>query len=466
MRYNRSIVFLFLVVLLGQIMISCKKDEGGGDSITPTDSIQIVTPIPTLVDEPKNVKNSDPKHIRWAVTDFRSGIPSEEVQTRINNFLKDQGVDFSLEFVFNSSFYIGDAYLSWVVEEECDIFSLGNWSDSVSCIEYAEQMALPLGDWLQTGEGRMLKMAYGEAEWKKVSPGGKTLAVPCWSVPNYYNGALYVAINEKYSELFSSFDGTYTSLKALYKQINNQNLKIEISRVTNDTITGLLGYELAYSDLIPYDPKTRHAVEPARFGAEASALFEMIYEDLKDGVLINMFDQEFGSIEDCEVLAYIFEGIRKIPEGYTVFCVSRDLYECNLNGAYAVSSKTVRKELALRVLGICLSNPEIAAIINWGEERADAEKWTEKTNLRSADKPTELSGFYPHLSVDEKKNLNTYAKVLDEELVKLYFLSEGKYVLNSSFQSAYNQLGKKQDTFSKGIDAWNREAEKWFKENQ
>lgn len=464
MRYKNSILFIYTLFFFVLVITSCRKDEGRSDNVTvtPTDLNQTVTttPIPTSKSEKKEAKNKDPKHIRFAVTDFRNGAPSEDSQKRINEILKEQGVDCTLEFVFNSSFYTNEEYISWVTEEECDIFSLGYWNAPFSCIEQAKKTALPLDEWLNSDEGNALKTAYGEAEWKRMSSEGNTLAVPNWSLPDYYNVALYIAVNERYADYLSSFDGTYASLKEIYDRIGDSNLKIEISTVTNDVITGLLGYELVYSDSIPYNPKTKRLAEPAKFGAEASALFETVYEDLQSGVLINTFNQGFD--EKDEIFAYIFRGARSIPEGYTVYCVSRDLYECNLNMSYAVSLTTERRELALQVLSVCLSDPEISAIINWGSERADTEKWIEKTRFRSADRATELSGFYPVLSEEEKKKLDSYAKELEEELLRLYSLSQGEYVLKPSFAPAYDQLEKSSDTFKTGVDALNREIERWL----
>lgn len=466
MRNKRSMLFCCLIILSGLMIASCKKNKVGvTDTVTPTDLIQnasSMTPTPSSGSERKDVKNTNPKHIRWAVTNFRNGAPSEDSQKRINEVLKEQGVDCTLEFVFNSSFYTNEDYMSWVMEEECDIFSLGYWNDPFSCIKHAKQTALPLNNWLNSDTGKKLRAAYGEAEWLKMSPDRNTLAVPCWSVPEYYNCALYIAVNEKYSDFFSSFDGTYASLKEMYKCIGDSNQKIEISTVTNDVIAGLLGYDLSYSDSIPYDPKSKRAVSPEKFGAEASDLFKMIYEDLQNGVLINSFDQGFDYDKEKASFAYIFKGARSIPEGYAVFCVSRDLYECNLNLSYAVSKVTERRELALKVLSICLSNPEISAIINWGSERANTEKWTEKTHFRYEDGLTELSGFYPVFSEEESKRLNSYAKVLDEELSGLYSFSQGKYVLKTNYSPSYDLLEKTQDSFLNGVDALNREIGNWL----
>ena len=73
-----------------------------------------------------------------------------------------------------------------------------------------------------------------------------------------------------------------------------------------------------------------------------------------------------------------------------------------------------------------------------------------------------MSGFYPVLSEEEKKKLDSYAKELEEELLRLYSLSQGEYVLKPSFAPAYDQLEKSSDTFKTGVDALNREIERWL----
>ncbi|MBO7651017.1 MAG: hypothetical protein J6S79_09770 [Lachnospiraceae bacterium] len=269
-----------------------------------------------------------------------------------------------------------------------------------------------------------------------------------------------MAVNDVYADRFEDFDGTYASLKKIYDSISDPELRILFDEVSGEKVSALLGYKMVYHGRLPYDPQTKKLLSPALVGEEEGALCKVIYEDIRNGIIIN---RQYDDTVPEKCLAMVYTGIRAKTEGYSVvFCLKEAPYDVNVLGTYGINRNSEKKELALRILTECFSDPGIASILNWREE--SGRTWEERTILMAEERLNELAGFFPKLTAEEEAAIMKYEQDLTSlcnDMYK-YDVQKDESALNKYFQLKASVIIDSSDAYSVGIEGLNRELETWF----
>ena len=485
---NIKLTLLSLLFCLSLLLISCGKDGNKGtpsEGVTPTASesftpaisegasptitegasptiTEAVSPEPTAI-TPGPWENSE-NVISWC---FGTPYISEENRQRINQILYEKGIDCRIDFIDSES-RSSKEYADWVINEaRPDILSSGGWSRYSPGINFIKENFLSLNDYLSTEGGESLYGSFCEAEWKSVTLDNIIYTVPKSKMPQWYNTAVYLAVNDVYADWFEDFDGTYASLRKIYDSISDPELRILFDEVSGEKVSALLGYKTVYHGRLPYDPQTKKLLSPALVGEEEGALCKVIHEDIRNGIIIN---RQYDDTIPKKCLAMVYTGIRAKTEGYSVvFCLKEAPYDVNVNGTYGINRNTEKKELALRILTECFSEPGIASILNWREESGRTweertQAWEERTKLMAEERLNELAGFFPKLTAEEEAAIMKYEQDLTSlcnDMYK-YDVQKGESALNKYFQPKSSVIIASSDAYSIGIEGLNRELETWF----
>ena len=470
----KSIGIVGIITVLMIVLSSCGREKASpsatptavtptaSESITPTISEEVsptimetVSPVPPTT-TPQPWESSE-NVISWC---FDTPYISEENRQRINQILYEKGIDCRIDFIW-SEYRINGEYADWVINEaRPDILDSGGWTGYSPGISFIKENFLPLNDYLSTEGGKSLYGSFCEAEWKSVTLDNIIYTVPKSKMPQWHNTAVYLAVNDVYADRFEDFDGTYASLKKIYDSISDPELRILFDEVSGEKVSALLGYKMVYHGRLPYDPQTKKLLSPALVGEEEGALCKVIYEDIRNGIIIN---RQYDDTVPEKCLAMVYTGIRAKTEGYSVvFCLKEAPYDVNVLGTYGINRNSEKKELALRILTECFSDPGIASILNWREE--SGRTWEERTILMAEERLNELAGFFPKLTAEEEAAIMKYEQDLTSLCNDMYKYDAQKdeSALNKYFQPKASVIIDSSDAYSIGIEGLNRELETWF----
>lgn len=458
-RKFESFIFGLLIMLLGFAGTSCmqkKTEEQRGLSgktttmVTETVSKLSTEPVIFSSESWKNATHS----IRWVLM-FYPEVKEEDRKT-INRILFEKGIDCKIDFIGIPEAITEDEYVDWLISEaNADILTVNIWTDAAEGYAFAEKKLLPIEGFLKTEEGRILKDAYSETEWKRVST-GEIYTVPRRSMP--CGLGVYLSYNRKYEDYFASFDGTYESLRKIYDTIDDDDLKLVIDPLSLQIVDTLLGWDSVCYGTIPYRHISRQAIAPAEVFDAEGKLCERLYQDIKSGIII---DRNIDSADYDKVLAYIYLGMRKTQEGYATITLSPDAFETNNRMCYGVYRESKQREMAMKVLSICFSDPQIASILNWGE--SDTERWEICSRLMGEEESSELTGFLPCISEQSAEYLSEYKRRREEVLSRMYLTGAGgRMVLNPNYISVVTLHGEGRDRFDSAIEELNKELDSWF----
>jgi len=319
-----------------------------------------------------------PNDIVW-VCNFFPAI-SEETQKDINRVLREKGIDYQIHFIVprndDGELLIGgEEYATWVYEhekkEELDIITSNTWTiGDYGVDEFVKKHMVPLNSYLETQYGMLIKDTYTDDEWKQCSIGEQVFVIPKAgniSTPedSFLGVGIYIAVNDSYSAYFDGFDGTYASLKDIYKAIGNNELHIVLPGLPSDQMLyGLMGWSLV-QDVFPFRSEDGCVVDITKSDDYRNLLSELV-ADYKAGILINR-DWETDFLPE-NVLAYIHMGRIILPEGFTDYCSAPDLYDSNLRARYGISVGSTKKEQAFSVLSMCLSDMDLLSLFYPGAD--------------------------------------------------------------------------------------------------
>lgn len=417
-----------------------------------------ITVTPSPVGQKEEWENAA-HTVTWLYTFFHNISP--EAQKEINRRLFAKGLDCKINFI-NAEYAVDQEYIDWLSDyesddehEPIDILYCGNWNNADRSSAFAKGHLLSLDEFMSTEIGEELKNSYGQAEWSKVSVDGHVFTIPK-SESDFYNNGVYMVVGQEYNSFFENFDGTYESLRKIYAEINNPELKIVIDYLDVDSIIGFLGWECTYND-IPFDKNTKKTVDISS-NDRLLPLMDLLYKDLESHVLVDL-DVEGKSPAD--VLAYIYYGRRPVEEGYTEYEILAASYWRNLSATTGINKDSRQKELALQVLCACYTDPAIASLINWGI--ADEKKWKEKQKLMLAEECNELSGYAPNLTDEQIGFLREYRNILSrgmESTVLKYSEQTGKRQLNPHYEDVIKQLQADSKKYEGVLAALDKEMEK------
>ena len=374
------------------------------------------TPIVTATPSPTPVVYPVSNHITWGMH-FSSFMPDNEDQLAINKKLYELGLDCAIDFVPMET-YSGEETAFWFKKMEKagmvpDILNTGIWDDYgnvpgiVGSTAYIKAHFLPLNDYLATQEGAKLYDCFPEMQWK-----GAEIAGVNYTIPTHYSRGYFLWVKDEYANRFANFDGTYDSLLKIRDSIGNPELQIVISGIDNKLASAMLGYSsyLQYS----YDTKT-HQLIPFGGYEDGVKIWNRLFRDVTDGTILDRYTTaSAANIKEDKILAEVVSEWKNPPKGYTVIRLSSDAYSPNFSGQLGVYKDSQQKELALRVITVCMSDPEIVEMLRGHYWKA--QDYAEGIALRKEEKAPELAGFIPNLTDAQWKLFIDTSKKFDTSL--------------------------------------------------
>ena len=340
-------------------------------SVTTPSGLTDATQTPTSAASPTDTPDLS-NHVAWAVPFFNA--PTEEGRAEINRLLKEKGIDCEIDFV-NMDVMTDQAYDTWFNKlaakgQAPDIVNTGNWYTQHGAETMAETYCLQLDEYLASAEGTELAKAFSEFEWSRSRVDGKTYVVPRMYDPESGEHGVYLRVKDGDAARFDVWDGTYGELLRICGEANGVPA-IPYLRWT--MVSALAGY--ASYDGIPYDPKTGEVILWAD-NEKLLNLWNTLYRDIREGKVVDLSvggtldntGNATGSAKDfptnTDIVAEIYFGLREKQEGYTDICIIADAGEPVINGAYGIYRDSPKAEQALRVLGACMADPQIVALLN------------------------------------------------------------------------------------------------------
>ena len=476
-RNNRilNVVLAFVMVVIVGISIAVYLQRPGrketpadntettvtptrGVTVTPTEPAQpTVTASPTPTLRPINESDS---RIVWAVL-ITSWIP-EEARVQIQEMLDKKGLNCRIEFVEVND--PGKDYWDWLNKRKNttkapDIISAGVWEHGmIDAAAFEEAEMLPLNDFLESEEGKLLWDSFAEVEWDRTELHGKN-----YTVPLRYQGVdeWYLYVNDRYLEEFEgSFDGTYESLRALCSADPDSPRVIATKGFSSSILRAFMGYQNLFG--ASYNLKTQR-VEVLTDQSETKELLQMIYQDYQNGLWNMMGYGEAMELPE-DTLVYITGEEAELPEGYTKVIWVPDPCSTNIGSAYGVSATSNQKELALKVLAACYSDPEIASLLCWKE--ADAERWTVRTAYMNSLTPRYTTGFFPDISTDQYDVLRKYSDELSDLCSKMSLELYGTFRLNTGYLDYLEYYFSSPKDYGDIFDVLNEQLATWFRNRE
>lgn len=425
---RRCLVMVLCLTVSLVILTSCnsgepqKEPENNQVSATPTESTQpTVTSSPTPLATP--TEDPDPQII-WAETPFL-GI-TEEAQDLIRIRLKEKGIDCRIEFI-SSEDKLGTEYKSWLDKmnrgnKAPDIISANLWEHGIfDAVAFVESEMIPLNDYLLTEDGCVLYEAYAEVEWDRTGVNGKYYTVPL-RLANL--NEVYLYVNNQYKDSFdSTFDGTYESIRKLCSTIPSSPVI-----ATSFGTQILYAFEdCASSFNASYKLSTQEFTDLTKQEGTKEYL-QMVWSDYRSGLMVRV---ETG--EDLPSNTLVFIGTEKPDqlEGYTEIVWVRDLCLAAPGLSYGVSASSQHQDLALRILGMCYSDPEIASLLCW--RVPDEKRWVERTAHLESCAEKSLAGFLPEISGEQYEALQQYGSDINTLCTKMFVRRDGVWMTNEHY---------------------------------
>ena len=439
------------------------------------------TPVTTIEPTPFTVYSEDPPYetsneITWVYW-FALGIPKENRQ-EINRLLYEKGYDCQIRFVRTEE--DGAEYEGWLQEYEKkygppDIISTSIWSSEKiyrgDMLRFTKNHILPFNEYLETDAWKTVKDLYTEDEWKSVSVDGVVYGIPRALIGTQECHGLdigvYATVNEKYAGYFDSFDGTYASLREIYRKIGDDNLKIVIPGIASEEVLyGLLGYGTLGA--FAYQKDTHSVVDLSKTN-ELRNLVSDMYQDIKSGVLVSR-DYEDILSDKNRILAYIHTLKMGPKEGFLDYPIAQQSYMAGI-GMYGVSVNSKQKDLAFEIMAVCYSDPEIRCLMTGIDDR---ELLDQRTELLSENPKSDLAGFRVILTEEQAKTIGSVdSSALMLLIYDMYhtvgYDSDGYSIseLDPDFNIdvSWSEYASK----FKGLDdiyaTINRQLKEWFEEN-
>ncbi len=471
--------FPILIVVVCLLLCGCRNKQNNS-SDTPTSSLTPTSDPSKVINAPERDEieiypTSYPTSncVTWALSSFLK-VPKENL-AEINRILYERGLDCQIQFV-KTGYVTGDEYTARL--EECnrrvklDIASTGVCYGGEIGVRFLEKYFTPLNDYLNAEDAAALRNMYIENEWEQAEANGKIYAVPRATYYGYYAGkevsgvdyGVHISINNDYLEYFSGFDGTYASLKKIYEAIGDKNLHIVIDGYGEMILFGLLGY--SYYSQLPYNTETSR-VENIFSTDKLPKLLDELYADFSSGLLVN---GELSTERPEKILAEIhISGI--VPgEGFTERFLADVMYESNFGYKTGIYAESSQKDLAFRILSICLSDPDILCLLNPGAEKEVIEK---RTEILSENPKSPLSRMIQSVSEEKGKVLGDYERAFILLLGNLYVrpdpVGKPEYVILNpdwDIDAAWKEFCAKTEHIGEVCDELNEEIAVWVEKQE
>lgn len=379
-----------ILLVLALFLTAC-GGKGGNSGIQVTDSI---TPAVMITDAPITDAPQPLTTITWQLAII--GGPSSASAKEINRLLLEKGYNCEIRFIRTGA-YLPEMNRSWLENYEkenppFDILNGGMWNDIYDQQEFLTELFVPITDYLASPQGSALANLISEYEWGAVSCKGDVYSIPAMLSTNSSDACTCLYVPERNIAYFESFDGSYASLKAIYEKNHRPEEKLIVGNCY--ALPALIGYQTYYGR-IPYDASTHRLIDGTD-SKKTEAYVRELLSDIGNGSLIW---SDCETVNEEEAFAVI-KGSRIQKEGYTVIPLlgtAGQFANCGLS--YGISRKSTQKELALTIMSVCYTDPDIAALllpeVNGHAGMQERKKLTEGLTFG------ELQGFVPELTEEQ-----------------------------------------------------------------
>lgn len=371
---EKMITRIMIIGCLLCLFVGCNKDttiEKNRAEETAIEMDEAEENIQTIVDHV----------ITWTIPDKMNPAIIERNVPRVNEKLKEEGYNFTLQIKTLKSKSYREDVLSLLETGEADIVSTGvNMADG--SLGYSQDFIrkgylMELSEYLCSEEGRFLKEWYHEDEWKRIETDGSIYVLP--SQNNVY-GSFFLAFNKRYvtEEMLEKFSGTPGEVKELLTSID-----------IPEEVYGILGTSFSMSSLyamsgvsaeygVFYDLATGIAENPFqnelfyKHVQDINSLYTMgsmkVFEE-RDALIL-----EQQAVRDGNFVVWI--GYKKdafyeeIKDTVYVVPVQQSMVNA-LSSTSGISAKSDNKEEALQLLTLLYTNETYANLLLFGEKGTD-----------------------------------------------------------------------------------------------
>ena len=403
-------------------------------------------------------------HIVWVLT-------NEDTRKRIKQFISQKGIPCHIDFISAPSIR-GEDYKEWLSEQKNennapDILPAGYGKNGeAGPVTFVEEEFLPLDSYWDTEEGRILRESYGEVEWAQAAVNGCIYNTPIRSFSSdtmsfVKDTGSYIYLNNRYKEYFEGLsDVSYYSLKKSLEQISDLKPVIAIGTLDENVLLAFLGgYNPFYVGY--YDPHTKR-VSSLMEEEELKEYLTDFYQDIKNGVLMYV-DHENADIYSEHVLAYLPLHREDPPEGFTEVLLAPNLFCTYISPGYGILAGSENADLAFQVLSACYSDPAMASLLASGYE--NAESWMEVTEYLNTMETSELTGFIPRLSDEQKQTVSAYVNDIYDLMLRMFQDQGEERTLNPNYLSYVERFFANPHDYGDVFDELNAQLDEWFSGN-
>lgn len=396
--------------------------------------------------------------LTWAYIDL---VPiNDTAKELIAQVLEKKGIECNIEYVSTSILDV-KGYPSWVKDQRetghvPDILHTSFWYHGVyDFADFAQDELLPLNDYLESDEGKELREAYSEAEWRRASFGETIYTTP------FRSGGeeLYYFVNNKYIKDFEAdFDGTYQSLKKILEKHSESDLCIGAGNFGDEIGAVWLGYERAGTML--YEFETGRIVDITR-EPKVKEMLQLIYSDLQSGQLIINPKPE---LIKKEKLVYVARMAKPEMEGFTAYRMEPDTVHTGFD-YFGISKYSSQKELALQVLAAVYCDPRIASLIDF--RREDPEGWLNQAEyIKNNLQESPVMGFVADLSLEQREALNDYYDTIYPLFFSMIDIAGGRSDINQLYLKLLDETFDNPKDYGDVFDAINCQMEEWLENHK
>lgn len=457
---KRHIMCLVICLVLCMILAAC--DDSVSDKNTSTNNNNPTESIPAKGASPTEINTlphtpTDDSTITWAVH-FSANI-TEEAQAEIRKLLKAKDIDIKIEFL-PISYDCGREYESWLNKQKelnttPDILSGSLWEHgTMDAAAFTAREFLSLNPYLESEEGRILRDAFADVEWEKYTVGGEVRVIPV-RLTKEKEPLIYLYVNNRHKDTFErTFDGTYKSLKTFCRMVDDRNPVVTLDGMGQTLLLTIMGYNKGF---VSFDPQNQAFVDLTR-QKKTREVLQTVFSDYQDGLLV---DAETVENIPENVLVYIHKGRLDPAEGFTEYVWTKDLFVTSAGVGYGVFASSPKKELALQVLSICYSDPQIASLLSWGY--ADGTEWIKRTEYLKSCKSSTLTGYLPNLSYKECEAVFKYDEDLDVLCKNMYMYSDGERTgINPDYEAYLDRFFSQPRDYGSLFDDINKQFAEWL----
>lgn len=302
--------------------------------------------------------------IRW-VTSNLTQIPQSNID-EVNRILKKKGVDYEIKMVYLADEDYVNNVKTYLEDDDADIVWCGFLTDGIC--EPAElvdsDLLYKLDDMLKTENGKVITDYYPEESWKSVRYNDGYYYIQNTRVGS--SEQYYVEFNPDYvsEEVFKNFDGTIQGLSDIQKKTGKMIAMDNIRLEQVDAFSGCSNY---YGCLI----SDTDGKADIKYYDKVYDYMKIMNEMYYDGVLAYNDPQDGLSVDVNDCAAYLRFGYVEKNNWPYVYQYGGDSVLNLSSASIGIYKNSSKKEAALKVLGMVLTDKETADAFLYGVKDLD-----------------------------------------------------------------------------------------------